>query len=365
MPDNFSEDRAISQFSDFIHSSQFRPKSRLTINADGNIHRYTLSTESNSGKSGAYCLHLDGYCPAGFVMDWHNSKSKITWKYDFSDEERREYGREINNAESRDKIEAQHKEHERKQAEEKKLQCEKQQAALRLALAEYEYSHETYVHTHPYMKKKFLDTGIYIPECGLFSTRYDSDMKRITYPVMRVLDKLPGGLCKPGELIIPMRNILTGAFQSLLHIPMKPDKDKGFVKYIYKNTSITGAAHWLIPERSEDSDTVFACEGFSTGLASVVLTRCKSPVFSAGSCSNLYHMCEALRKRYAGKRICVMADNDKATEAKTGHNPGIEAAENCVNAGVADYYKAPPVNRAINYDWYDFLKEVMQNKKEG
>ena len=366
-----SEDRVISQFSDFIHSSQFRPKSRLTINADGNIHRYTLATESNSGKSGAYALHLDG-TPAGFVMDWHDSKSKITWKYEYTDEERREFGRSQHNAESRAKYESERRDAEHRKAEEKKLHIEKQQAALSMAINEYLYADLFGAFSHPYLRSRFIDKGIHIEKSTAFNsfdvkTSHEPDNYR---PVQRMplaisRGRVNGGLCKPGEMLISMLNVLTGAFQSLLHVPVKPDKDKGFMKYIYKNTSITGAAHWLIPERSENADTVFACEGFSTGLACIVLTGCKSPVFSAGSCGNLYHVCKGLRKRYAGKRICVMADNDKATEAKTGHNPGIETAENCVKAGVADYYKAPPVNRAVNYDWYDFLKEVMQNKKEG
>lgn len=343
-----SEERVISQFSDFIHSSQFRPKSTLTINADGRIHRYTLATEKSGGKSGAYALHLDG-CPAGFVMDWHDSASKITWKYGFSDEEKREYAQQQNNPEAKADAEKKRREAEKKKAEEQKLQEENQRKALRMAIAEYEYSFETYIFGHPYMKKKFVDTDIILPECGIFSTRYDAEMKRITYPVKRVLDKLPGGICKEGELLVPLRNVVTGAFQSLIHIPVKPDKDKGFLKLYYKNTSPIGAAHFLIPERSMNANAVLATEGFTTGIACIVLTEGKYPVYCAGSCNNLIHVCRGLRSRNSKMKICIMADNDKS---------GLEAAKQCIAAGVADTYKVPPND---NEDFYDYLERKVKH----
>ncbi len=351
MPGNFSEALIIQQFTDFINSSQFRPKSNLTINADGNIHRYTLANEKSGGKSGAYCLHIDGYRPAGWAMDWHNTASKITWKYEYTDEERREYGREMNNSESQAKYEAERKEHERRKAEKERSSNERKQQALRMALAEFQHAHLTYSHLHPYLKSRFVDLGIFIPNTDLY--------------IKCVVDAYKGGICKQGELLVPMFNVITGKFQSLIHVPVTPDKERGFMKYIYKDTSIIGAAHWFVPEHSSEADTVLACEGITTALACVVLTGGKTPVFSTGTCNNLFSVCEALTKRYPNKRICVMADDDKTTEHKTGHNPGIEAAEKCVSAGVAHYFKAPPGNHSVNYDWYDFLKEVIQNKKEG
>lgn len=364
-----------AQFFHSMNTCGIRPRETFTPIMDGATRRFAVEGDKGSDKSGSgsYFIHADD-CPNWGIMDFHIHSEMQTFSFDFSvlsADERREYLKQNNLSNvqgisgTRTITETQRKEIERKKQEKANANKEIQQAALRMALAEYEYSLETYVHLHPYLKSRFTDEGIFIPDGGMFSTRYDSDMKRITYPIKRVLDKSPGGICREGELLVPMRNILTGAFQSLIHIPATPDKEKGFMKLIYTNTSIIGAAHPLIPKRSKRPDTLLVAEGITTSLACIVLTGGNSPVFSVGNCGNIYHVCFALRKRYAGKRIIVMADNDKATEAKTGHNPGIEAAENCVSAGVADYFKAPPVHDVRNYDWYDFLKEVIQNKKEG
>lgn len=351
MHGNFSEDRVISQFSDFIHSSQFRPKSRLTINADGNIHRYTLATESNSGKSGAYALHLDG-CPSGLVMDWHDRATKITWKYDFSDEERREYGREINNAESRTEIEAQRKEHERRKAEEKKLQEKKQQEALSMALREYLYADLFGQFQHPYLRTRFTDKGIHIEHSTVFNSwDVQTDDEPENYrPVQRMpiaisRGRVQGGLCRNGELIVPMLNVLTGKIQSLIHILATPNQEGKFLKRNYTGLTITGAAHVLRPKFSENagSGCLFVTEGIATALALLIDTQEKFMIFSAGTCHNLIHVCRGLRIRYPGKKIIIVADNDESGAGK-------KAADECRNAGLADGIRMPEIT---GQDWYD------------
>lgn len=341
-----SEDSVITQFSDFIQSSKFRPKFSITIEADGQIHRYALERDKNGAKSGAYCLHLNGYTPAGFVMDWHDKSDKITWKYEYTPEQRREYGRQMHSTESRIKIDAERKERERLKAQELKLQKEKQQQAVKMALTEYKaaerFAHETYIYVHPYFQAKFIDTGIYSDILRLRITR--------DYRIAKAHDLEPyqGGLCKAGELLIPMRNVLTGDFQSLIHIPTK-QTERGFMKLIYTGTSLTGAAHWLFTEQSMNADTVLACEGITTALSVLVITGGKLPVFSAGTCHNLIHVCKGLRTRYSGKRILVMADHDEA---------GLKAAHECISAGVADDFQYPPND---GEDFFDFLARKVKH----
>ncbi len=52
-----------------------------------------------------------------------------------------------------------------------------------------------------------------------------------------------------------------------------------------------------------------------------------------------------------------MADNDKATELKTGRNPGVKAAIELKQAGLIDASKIPqiPERENDNVDYYDVL----------
>ena len=347
-----SEDRIISQFSDFIHSSQFRPKTTLNINADGKIHRYALETDRGGATSGAYSLHMDG-CPAGFVMDWHDSQNKLTWKYEYSDEERREYAQQQNNPEQRKILEAQRREHERKKAEAEKLQKENQQRLLNLALAEYRYVDSDF-HKHPYLTERFSDRGIFIPEYGVFSVRYNTDYTEITrFPVKFCNGTIHGGKLQRGDLVVPFVNVVTGKLQTLQRIPSKRNERGKFDKWFYGGLPAQGAAHILWPDYGENSTTVFAVEGFCTGLAVLLITGGKNPVYCTGSCSNLLNVCKALKSINAKRKIVIMADNDSS-------NAGEIAAQKCIRAGFADDYKIPP---NVDTDFYDYVAERLGNAR--
>lgn len=361
MNNGISESLITAQFFNSMYACGITPRENFTPNMDGNTHRFAVDGDKGSAKSGAYFIHAndsDDDAITFGVMDYHKHDSMQHFTFDYSvldADTRREYLKQQNTSSThgisgiRTISQTQQAEIERKQKEKANANKEIQQAALRMALREYQHAHLTYVHLHPYLKSRFVDLGIFIPNTDIH--------------IKRVVDPYRSGICRAGELIVPMFNVITGNFQSLIHIPVKPDKERGFLKLIYKDTSIIGAAFSLVPKHSSEADTVLVAEGVTTALACVVLTGGKSPVFSVGTCGNLFSVCEGLRMRFPNKRICIMADDDKATEIKTGHNPGIEAAEKCVSAGVAHYFKAPPGNHSVNYDWYDFLKEVIQNKE--
>lgn len=344
-----SEDRIVSQFEDFIHSQGVRPHGTLIIQPDGKIHRFCLEGDRLGSKNGAYRLYSDG-CPAGWVQDWHKGGEKLLWKYDYSDDERREYGRQQNDSATREKLERERKENERKKAEAEKLHKEEMAKALAMALREYQhsqdFSHETSIISHPYFFQKFETTGLYSPIVAL-------DYVKEHYPICIVRTPIEGGICKAGELLIPMLNVLTGEFQSLIHVPTKPRDDGVFDKPFYSGTSPKGAAHILNTPKSLKADTCLVCEGITTAFAVMILTDGTRPVFSVSSCTNLQAVCECLRKRYTDKRIIIMADNDEA---------GISKAQHCVDAGVADTIKIPPT---IGTDWYDFLIETRKDDTNG
>ena len=350
-----SPERAIAQFTDFIHAAGIKPKHSLSIIPDGSLHRFPVEGDKGGETSGAYCLHLDG-CPGGFVQDWKRG-IKETWQYDFDAEERREYGRSQHDPEERAKYEAARREAERAKAQELKLQEEKQQQARAMALAEWNAGTgilEAGGIEGGYLDSRFgASTGIYFPDRGQFSVRYAQyqqageiyyDYTRIIYYPLKVCTgTITGGICKRGELVVPFVNVITGNFQSLQRISATPDSEGKFTKRFYPGLSPKGAAHWLIPEHSENAEAVFVVEGICTALAVMIDTGGGFPVFSTGSCGNLAPVCEGLRTRDSKRKIIIIADNDEA---------GISAAMKCKNTGLADGIRMP---ETTGFDWFDDL----------
>ena len=346
-----SEDRVISQFSDWLYSTPFRPQHSINITADGKIHRYPIERDKGGATSGAYTLYMDG-CPAGFAMDWHDSSTKITWKYDFSDEERREFGRLQHNSASRAKYENERKEAERHKIEDSKLQIEKQQQTLRMAIAEYLYADLFGTFKHPYLKERFTDLGIHIEHSSVFDSwdvRTNDEPQNYhptqRFPIAISRGRVGGGLCKEGELLIPMLDVVSGKFQSLIHIPPTPNREGKFLKLNYPGLTPTGAAHALTPKFSEYAGSLFVCEGLCTGIAVLIDTQENFPIYSAGSCGNLLPVCRGLRTKYPDKKIIVVADNDD-------NGAGRKAADECRNARLADGIRMPEI---AGHDWYDDL----------
>ena len=79
------------QVLDFLAKLDIQPYDDTDIILDGELHRFRLRDDHSGQKSGAICIHTDGW-PAGFVQDWKRGIKEI-WKYDISglDEEQRTY----------------------------------------------------------------------------------------------------------------------------------------------------------------------------------------------------------------------------------------------------------------------------------
>ena len=71
-------------------------------------------------------------------------------------------------------------------------------------------------------------------------------------------------------------------------------------------------------------DTLLVAEGYAT--AATLHEATGYPVAVAFDAGNLAPVCLALRQSYPAARMLICADNDTETEAKTGHNTGVEAA---------------------------------------
>ena len=167
--------------------------------------------------------------------------------------------------------------------------------------------------SHPYLKAHGLSMA------GCFGLRIDSD----------------------GWIVVPA--LKDGNLMSVQRIA--PAGDKLF----WKGASIKGAAYTV--ERPGAMLTIL-CEGLATGLALFDAVKQARVVvgFSAGNFANL-----------GGVRgLCVVAaDNDHATEARIGTNPGRKAAEEAASrlgCGVVI-----PVDMAGS-DWADWRQERLLSR---
>lgn len=345
---NFDEGMVIRQLADFIHSMDIKPKHTLHIVADGQLHRFATDEDKGRECSGAYCLHMAGRIPAGYVQDWRKG-IKETWTYSPTAEERREYGRAMHDPASRAEYEAEHRKAERQKAEAEIHQKENEARARAMAIREWTLGAvkpNDYGINEGYLFSSFgASTGIYIPDKGQFNRVYSRRY---------CITPIDEGLCQFGELLIPFVDPVTGSFKTLQRISMKPDSQGKYHKQFYKGIPYSGFAHAIIPE-NEDSRAVFLVEGYRTGLAVFVSVRGLFTVYVAGSCTTLLPVAEKLRVRYPERKIILVADNDAS-------GAGENAAKKCKEAGVIDGYRMPEI---VGHDWFDRLRAKTREQLKG
>jgi putative DNA primase/helicase len=233
----------------------------------------------------------------GFVQDWAIHPEPLIWKPDASIQ-----AAPIDRAAI-----------ERRRAEERRQIAE----AIRSA-RDYFDACQPLREGHPYLVRKQLDM------MGCFGLRTDD----------------------AGWLVAPMQ--LNGGLVSLQRI--SPDGGKLF----WSGAPTRGASYTI--ERRSASLTVL-CEGLATGLAifaAVPIAR----VVVAFNAGNLPRVAEALPRR---GMVVVAADNDLATEAKMGVNPGVKAAQEA--AAVLGCGIAVPTGIA-GTDWLDYRNEKIAERKD-
>jgi putative DNA primase/helicase len=123
-----------------------------------------------------------------------------------------------------------------------------------------------------------------------------------------------------GLLIVPMRDS-TGTLRSIQTIA--EDGTKRYLKGARKK-----GLYFAIGGPVRDSLAI--CEGFATGAS--IHEASSAPVAIAFDAGNLEPVAIALRKKYPTVTIIVCADDDRATQARSGRNPGREAAERAARA---------------------------------
>lgn len=261
-------------FTAFLRSLGLRPGTTLP---DGRVRR--CATESHPRRrNGAYWLSIDGR--VGFGQDWAQHAEPVLWRSDGGadrEQDAREAAALLREARAA-------------QAEQRR-----RQAAATARAREIYAGCAPLIGAHPYLEAKGLDMR------GCRGLRVDAD----------------------GWLVVPMHR--GGELVSLQRI--SPRGEKRF----WKGAPTRGASYTI--ERQGATLTVL-CEGLATGLALYAAVP-HSRVVVAFNAGNLPRVAESLPRR---GMVAVAADNDHATEQRTGSNPGVEyarAAAELLGCGVA------------------------------
>ena len=123
-----------------------------------------------------------------------------------------------------------------------------------------------------------------------------------------------------GWLLLPLRDG-AGKLWNLQRIAPKKPADGGPEKLFLKGGRKSGLWHLVGPLASDAAPPVLLlAEGYAT--AATVHQATGHPVACAFDAGNLVHVACALRQRYPAALLVVCGDDDRATEATTGQNPG-------------------------------------------
>lgn len=303
--DNFNIFDIEQQVLDFMRQLDASPAPYERLFIDDALHRYDIDGDRRGSKCGAYCIHPDGI-PAGFVQDWKRN-TKANWKFDTSDmpQEQRNY---YDSKEYKEKCEL--------KKQQRKAELEKKHAEIadfcRIQIATLPDAPEN----HKYLQSKQI------------------------YPY--------GVKFNGKSLAVPLRDI-DGNVKSIQWI--EPNGDKRFHTESAPKGSFWSVALDTINENSEG--TILLGEGFATMAKVHELTGL--PCVAGISCHFFDAVAVALKRKYSKCKVIMTADNDLGTQIRRGFNPGIQQAQNLVNAGLAVGIAAPVFdNPEDGTDWDDY-----------
>ena len=284
-----------AQVLDAMRAHDSAPAETLPLVLDGQIHRYRVHGDKASEKSGSYCIHTDGW-PAGWFMDWHNGEA-IIWKFNGEGKFTRDF---FESPEYKEMLRL-------SDEHQKQLRAEREAAqkkAILKAREEWNSSAEIEgIPTFPYLLQKHVNA---------YGIRLRLNLNSLMY----------GHGDKNGLLVIPLRNI-NGEIQTLQYI----DEQGG--KRFFTDAPVKGAFFSIaLDERflnEHPAMPILLCEGYATAVT--VYQGIYNPVVAAMTAGNLLPVAEALKGKYPGHPIIIMADNDRHAD---GRNTGLEKAREAV-----------------------------------
>ena len=155
-----------------------------------------------------------------------------------------------------------------------------------------------------------------------------------------------------GNLVLPVHGP-DGALWSVQRIPA----NGGAKRFLAGGRTAGGS--WRIdppgaPPSAGAPPVLYLAEGFAT--AATVSGCTGAPVVVAYSAGNLAAIARELRRQHPGARLVLAADNDHATEARTGENPGVRHAREAAAATGAEVLVPPFAAGEPGSDWNDFAR---------
>lgn len=349
---NSIDERMIEmQFWETMRECGIKPKhgySGFHVEMDGNLHRFPVEGDKSGEKSGAYFCHADGWPNWGF-MDYHIHDEMKTYKFSTDAMTGNERDAFMSQFGSISKEEWKAKQIAAVHEAEEVINAKKKQLALLREL--YDGGLPAGVFNHPYIQQRFKSIVLPQPLWGFWGNDNLAPSHACTLRVVARIPHEAAAFVRKGELLIPVTDTLNKNFLGLEKISLTGQK--GFLS----GTHYTGGCFEILPMGYENAPIAYLCEGLSTGIAVAILTRGGFAVFCSLSCGNFKAVATKLRERLEGKKLILMADNDGATLAKTGRNPGIEAAEAVKAAGLVDEVIPAriPGRETENIDWFDIL----------
>jgi phage/plasmid primase-like uncharacterized protein len=261
----------------FMESSGITPPRELVL--DGKTHRYPVEADRHGSKSGAYCIHTDGW-PAGWVQDFHLGDA-VYWKFDLDQNARAEWKRQ---SETPQAIAAR----EVKKADAERQRQEENASKIKTALATYKAAHEIEeAPDHAYLLAKHVTPRGGFPFGGQWCDLRVGDMTSQS-------GKLMGGL-----LLIPMMDLQTGRLCALHRVFGRPGADGKFSK------GWCTPAGGVFPVGFDAlGGPVVAAEGIATALAlydylTDELNEPATTVIATMDAGNFVRQASAIRTRYA------------------------------------------------------------------
>jgi len=140
----------------------------------------------------------------------------------------------------------------------------------------------------------------------------------------------------PGTLLVPLRD-LAGKLWNVQQIASSKPASSAPEKLFLKGGRKSGLWHMVGELASSDRGTdttgpamLLIAEGYAT--AATLHEATGYPVAVAFDAGNLQHVARALRQQHPAALLVLCGDDDQATEAKTGANPGRHKAEAAAKA---------------------------------
>ena len=134
-----------------------------------------------------------------------------------------------------------------------------------------------------------------------------------------------------GTLLVPMRDA-AGALQNVQRIAPARPADGGPEKRFLPGGRKSGL--WHLIGMVEGAAALLLAEGYAT--AASIHEATGRPVVVAFDAGNLVHVAKALRELLPTMPLLICGDDDKATEARTGKNPGRDKAISAARAANSD-----------------------------